>query len=653
MCGEMMPRGATLKIHNAGKHPYALGGLPKGHTRLRLNQLDHLVTFGYPALAMRRLWLIVIFILSILSACAAPPPPLATLTPAPTATPVVSGQLPTATMIAATPAPTATPAATPTVASTATPVPASHPLFDPQRLSYDHNFSGPEIQAFLEARSSPLATMRTVIGGRSHSFTDVLVSLSSLYSVSPRLLLSLMDLQSGVLSSSMPSSEQLAWAAGFRGENGNWRGIFNQLRWLTRELRAAMRDYALLGSEALPPLTFADGTQVAAPTDLSRYVLSRALAPTTTPSRLDALLWAVAPTYQRLFDLDPRLAPADWPSPAAPFLTRPTERNVPVTSFFDHDAPFLRENGSLHTFWGRAETDRSFAYDGHTGWDYAMGPPDRVLAAAAGRVVFAGFSDDGCATPAGAVIIDHGNGYRTLYWHLARVSVTVGEMVARGAVLGVAGDTGCARGAHLHLQVQYLGRDVDPYGWCGVDPDPWATNPVGQVSVWLWADMPSPCAPPPPGVIVVDDADPGFRASGEWQTLAMGYGSGARFAPSRLTASTLRPWRFSDFAAPQVAIWQPELPAAGSYRVLAYVPFALNGYDDSREARFLIRHRDGETVVTIDLEAERNWWADLGTYSFDPAAAPLVATGTLAGDRRRGIWADAIAFVPVDAATTR
>lgn len=600
---------------------------------------------------MRRLLLLVII---ILSACVAPPPPPLPVTPTPPpATLAVSGQTTATATVTATSAPIATPVVTPPAVITATPVPAVHPLFDPQRLSYDHHFNAPEIQAFLEVRNSPLATMRIVVGGRSQSFTDVLVSLSHLYSVSPRLLLSLMELQSGVLSTSTPSSEQLAWAAGFRGENGNRRGVFNQLRWLTRELRAAMRDYALLGPEALPPLTFADGSQVAASPDLSRYVLSRALAPTTMPGQLDPLLWAVAPTYQRLFDLDPRLKPIDWPAPSEPFLTRPTERNFPVTSFFDHDAPFLRENGSVHTFWGRAETDRSFAYDGHTGWDYALGPPDRVLAAAPGRVVFAGFSDDGCPTPAGGVIIDHGNGYRTLYWHLARVSVTAGETVDRGAVIGIAGDTGCARGAHLHLQVQYLGRDVDPYGWCGTDPDPWAANPVGQISVWLWADMPSPCAPPPPGVIVIDDADPGFRVSGDWQSLAIGYSGGSRFAPSQLAASTARPWRFSDFAAPRVAIWQPALPAAGSYRVLAYVPFALNGYDDSREARFLIRHRDGETIVTVDLEAERNWWADLGVYVFDPAATPFVATGTLAGDRQRGIWADAIAFIPVAEPTTR
>ncbi len=589
---------------------------------------------------------VLIFIICVLLiACAAPPSPSVTPSPAPTMTPTIVAQLhPTATP---TLLPTATAIVVPTALPTVTPQPAIHPLFDPQRLSYDHGFSGPQIQAFLEARSSPLATARISIGGRAHSFSEVLTSLSSLYSVSPRLLLSLMDLQSGVLSTPSPSAGQLAWAAGLRNENR--QGLFAQLRWLTREVRAGARDYALFGPADLPPLTFADGSSLAFPstTDLSRYVLSRALAPTTTPGRLESLLLAVAPTYQRLFDIDPRLAPTDWPPPAAPFLSRPFERTMPVTSFFDHDAPFLRENGAIHTFWGRNETNPAFAYDGHTGWDYAMGPPDRVLAAAPGLVTFAGWSDDGCATPAGAVIIDHGNGYRTLYWHLARVSVATGETVARGAVVGIAGATGCARGAHLHLQVQYLGRDVDPYGWCGIGPDPWASNPVGQISVWLWQDMPSPCDPPPPNVIVVDDQDPGFRASGEWQLHEIGYGRSARFAPSHLTASAARPWRFSDMAPAQLALWQAEVPVSGRYRVLAYVPYALNGYDDSREARYLIRHHEGETVVTINLEAERNWWADLGVYTFSADAPALVATGTLAGDRQRGIWADAIALAPV------
>ncbi|NJO83496.1 MAG: M23 family metallopeptidase, partial [Blastochloris sp.] len=85
---------------------------------------------------------------------------------------------------------------------------------------------------------------------------------------------------------------------------------------------------------------------------------------------------------------------------------------------------------------------------------------------------FAGNSDDGCITPARGVIIDHGNGYRTLYWHMSVLQVETGELVGQGAQLGIAGASGCAFGPHLHFQVQYLGRDVDPYGWCGVRADP-------------------------------------------------------------------------------------------------------------------------------------------------------------------------------------
>lgn len=583
------------------------------------------------------------------AACAAPPAPA----PAPTADSVQ----PTAPPEAArpTPPPTAPPAAppapsaTPLAEPTAEPGPAlADPLFYPGRLSYAHNFNGPEIQAFLEARGSPLGEVRFQVGSRSHSFTDVLVSLSSLYSLNPELLLALLDLQSGLVSGGGASSEQLAWAMGYRGDGGGRRGLNSQLRWAARELRYAMRDYALRGDGPPPPLSFADGTRQEVAPDLpfSRYVLARVLAPTVSPGGLGPRLDGLVNAYARLFG-DPRLAPADWPAPAEPFLTRPMERTFPITSFFDHDAPFLTKNGSLTTFWGRVETDISFAYDGHTGWDYAMGPPDQILAAADGVVTFAGNSDDGCATPARAVVIDHGNGYRTLYWHLASIAVEATQRVAAGDVLGVAGESGCAIGSHLHLQVQYLGRDVDPYGWCGAGADPWAASPAGQVSVWLWADMPSPCGPPPPGVVVVDDGGPGFLSAGEWQLNEVGYGGGSRFAATSFAGSAERPYLSTTMRPPVVAAWRPELPRPGRYRVLAYLPFALNGLDESRELRYLIRHAGGESLATADAEEGRNWWADLGVYELVPGEA-LVSTSTLAGDDRRGVWADAVAFVPVE-----
>ncbi|MFV9504809.1 MAG: peptidoglycan DD-metalloendopeptidase family protein [Oscillochloridaceae bacterium umkhey_bin13] len=592
---------------------------------------------------LRRFW-IALLLLVLLVACAGPPPP-----PPPAPTPVAERPTPSAspTVPLPSPEPTDPPLVRPTLPPvTPTAIPLADPLFDPQRISYAHGVGTSQIQTRLETRGSPLATLRFQVGDRSHSFSEVLISLSSLYSLNPLLLLALIDLQSGLVSSSQASPDQLAWAFGYRGDGGARRGLSSQLRWAAREMRFAVRDHALANGTTPPPLVFGDGSrqEVSAGVSFSRYVLSRVLAPTTTPGNLGVRLDGLVRSYTRLFD-DPRLAP-DWPPPAQPFLVRPMERNFPVTSFFDHDTPFLQKNGSLLTYWGRAETDMAFAYDGHTGWDFGMGPPDLILAAAPGEVIFAGNSDDGCATPARAVIIDHGNGYRTLYWHLHRVQVSTGEQVTAGTVLGVAGETGCAFGAHLHLQVQYLGRDVDPFGWCGAEPNPWAARSAGQISVWLWADMPSPCGPPPPGMIVVDDNDPGFLSMGEWQQSEFGYAGGARFVATSFAGSATRPYLAAAMRPPVVALWRPELPAAGRYRIMAYVPFALNGLDESRELRYLVRHSGGETMVTINAERERNWWADLGTYDLDPGSA-LVSTSSLAGDDRRGIWADAIAFVPV------
>jgi murein DD-endopeptidase MepM/ murein hydrolase activator NlpD len=319
-----------------------------------------------------------------------------------------------------------------------------------------------------------------------------------------------------------------------------------------------------------------------------------------------------------------------------------------VTSFFDHGGPFLTRNAGagLVTYWGRTETDIAFAYNGHDGWDYAAAPPDLALAAADGDVVFAGNADDNCNTR--SVIVDHGNGYRTLYWHLARVDAQIGDRVARGQPLGMIGESGCATGPHLHFGVQYLGRNIDPYGWCGAEPDPWAQNPSGVASGWLWIDRLSPCAPPPADAIVVDTESPGFaKEGGDWQSVPVGFGGGALFVAS-LRGGDDAPWDLRPLAAPSVAIWRPALPAAGRYRVMAYVPYALSGLEDANEVRYRVRHADGEAEIVVNGPIAANDWVDLGTYTFDPRNQPLVALSNLVEDSQRSVWADAVVWLPAD-----
>ena len=96
----------------------------------------------------------------------------------------------------------------------------------------------------------------------------------------------------------------------------------------------------------------------------------------------------------------------------------------------------------------------------HTGLDYpaAVGTP--VVAAASGRVTFAGWSAGGWGN---LVIIAHGGGVtRTLYAHLKRVTVRVGQQVGVGRQIGRVGSTGKSSGPHLHFEVRLRGAAIDP-----------------------------------------------------------------------------------------------------------------------------------------------------------------------------------------------
>ena len=60
------------------------------------------------------------------------------------------------------------------------------------------------------------------------------------------------------------------------------------------------------------------------------------------------------------------------------------------------------------------------------------------------------------------VILDHGNEVRTLFGHLERATVTVGERVEQGQAIALSGNTGHSTGPHLHYEVSVRGRPVNP-----------------------------------------------------------------------------------------------------------------------------------------------------------------------------------------------
>lgn len=99
-------------------------------------------------------------------------------------------------------------------------------------------------------------------------------------------------------------------------------------------------------------------------------------------------------------------------------------------------------------------------WSGHLAIDIAAGLGAPVWAADTGVVVYAGWSDAGYGN---MVMIDHGNGYQTLYAHLSAVNVRCGQSVAQGQGIGLAGSTGNATGPHLHFEVRLNGGFVDPW----------------------------------------------------------------------------------------------------------------------------------------------------------------------------------------------
>ncbi len=99
-------------------------------------------------------------------------------------------------------------------------------------------------------------------------------------------------------------------------------------------------------------------------------------------------------------------------------------------------------------------------WSGHLGIDIAGYLGDGIFAADSGVVVFAGWANGGYGY---MVMIDHGNGYQTLYAHMSQVAAACGQSVYIGSYIGAIGSTGNSTGPHLHFEVRYMGGFVSPW----------------------------------------------------------------------------------------------------------------------------------------------------------------------------------------------
>jgi murein DD-endopeptidase MepM/ murein hydrolase activator NlpD len=97
----------------------------------------------------------------------------------------------------------------------------------------------------------------------------------------------------------------------------------------------------------------------------------------------------------------------------------------------------------------------------HAGVDLLAPRGTPVLAAGPGTVTWAGWRAGGWGR---LVVVRHPDGVRTLYAHLASISVRVGWQISGGTILGHVGASGDATGPHLHFEVRVGGAAIDPLG---------------------------------------------------------------------------------------------------------------------------------------------------------------------------------------------
>jgi murein DD-endopeptidase MepM/ murein hydrolase activator NlpD len=95
----------------------------------------------------------------------------------------------------------------------------------------------------------------------------------------------------------------------------------------------------------------------------------------------------------------------------------------------------------------------------HKGQDIKLSKGDPVAVAFDGKVRFAGYNRGGFGN---LVVVRHYNGLETYYAHLSKISVKPDEMVKSGATLGLGGSTGRSTTAHLHFEIRYQDKPIDP-----------------------------------------------------------------------------------------------------------------------------------------------------------------------------------------------
>ncbi|HOK08463.1 MAG TPA: peptidoglycan DD-metalloendopeptidase family protein [Candidatus Hydrogenedens sp.] len=120
--------------------------------------------------------------------------------------------------------------------------------------------------------------------------------------------------------------------------------------------------------------------------------------------------------------------------------------------------PIARRMGKLMSYFGYRRDPFTHRIKHHDGLDISAPYGTQVISAGKGVVTFAGRDGD----YGNVVIIDHGEGIKTVYAHLSKISVDVGQKIEKGQVIGAVGSSGRSTGPHLHFEVRVGNAPTNP-----------------------------------------------------------------------------------------------------------------------------------------------------------------------------------------------
>lgn len=143
------------------------------------------------------------------------------------------------------------------------------------------------------------------------------------------------------------------------------------------------------------------------------------------------------------------------------FAILPQEETVTVFANF---TPPL--TGTVSSAYGYRSDPFSGKIRYHKGVDVAVCEGTEVCATSGGTVKESSYNSIG----GNYVVLDHGNGIESYYGHLQNRTVSVGDTVKQGEIIGLSGKTGKVTGAHLHFQLTYKERTVDPEKYIDLTP---------------------------------------------------------------------------------------------------------------------------------------------------------------------------------------